>query len=139
MRADRKRTLTAESSSRWAGAITRTSNDQWERAYANLLDARAGLRRAVKRLRARLAVPVGQARGRGRGRVPGYASRMERFEKQRRLQHLHASLAEVEKRIAHGRVSVCRGGRRLAKLRHTIGRDARVPQLGRRIVHESRR
>lgn len=28
-RARRKRALTAESSSRWAGAITRTSEDQW--------------------------------------------------------------------------------------------------------------
>jgi len=31
-RADRKRALTAASSSRWAGAITRTSGDQWARA-----------------------------------------------------------------------------------------------------------
>ena len=31
-RARRKRALTAESSSRWAGAITRTSEDQWQLA-----------------------------------------------------------------------------------------------------------
>jgi hypothetical protein len=31
-RAGRKRALTAASSSRWAGAITRTANDQWTRA-----------------------------------------------------------------------------------------------------------
>jgi hypothetical protein len=119
-RADRKRALTAPSSSRWAGAITRTSNDQWARAYANLLDARTGLRRAVKRLRARLAVPVGQARGRGRSRVRGYRSQAERFQKQRRLQQSQARLGEVEGRLAAGRVSVCRGGRRLAKLRHAV-------------------
>jgi hypothetical protein len=119
-RAARKRALTAASSSRWAGAITRTSGDQWARAYANLLDARTGLRRAVKHLRARLAVGVGQARGRGRGRVPGYQSQAERFEKQRRLQHLQARLGEVEERLAAGRVSVCRGGRRLARLRHAV-------------------
>ena len=41
-RADRKRALTAAASSRWAGAITRTSNDQWRRADANLRDARVG-------------------------------------------------------------------------------------------------
>jgi hypothetical protein len=52
-RADRKRALTADSSSRWAGAITRTSNDQWERAYANLRDTRVGLRRGIKKTRAR--------------------------------------------------------------------------------------
>jgi hypothetical protein len=120
-RADRKRALTAPSSSRWAGAITRTSSDQWARAYANLLDTRTGLRRAVKRLRARLAVPAGQARGRGRNRIRGYDSQAERFEKQRRLQHLRSRLGEVEGRLVAGRVSVCRGGRRLAKLRHAVG------------------
>jgi hypothetical protein len=119
-RADRKRALTAPSSSRWAGAITRTSGDQWVRAHANLVDVRVGLRRAVKRLRGRLAVPVGQARGRGRSRVRGYQSQAERFEKQRRLQHLLSTLSEVEARLAAGRVSVCRGGRRLAKLRHAV-------------------
>jgi hypothetical protein len=120
-RAGRKRALTADSSSRWAGAITRTSNDQWERAYANLRDTRVGLRRGIKRTRARLAVPVGQAQG--RGRVQGYHSQAERFQKQRRVQHLQARLAEVEARIAQGRVSVRRGGRRLAKLHHAVAGD----------------
>ncbi|HYY81228.1 MAG TPA: hypothetical protein VFD04_18900 [Actinomycetes bacterium] len=118
-RAGRKRALTAVSSSRWAGAITRTSDDQWQRASKNLLDTRAGLRRAIRRLRARLAAPVGQRQG----RVRGYATPAERFQKRRRLQRLQARLAEVEERIAAGRVSVCRGGRRLAKLRHALGRD----------------
>src|ERR687887_2951797 len=57
-RACRKRALTAASSSRWAGAITRTSDDQWQRARNNLLDARAGLRRACRTIRSRLAAPV---------------------------------------------------------------------------------
>jgi hypothetical protein len=82
LRADRKRALTAASSSRWAGAITRTSNDQWDRAAANLLATRARLQQAVGQLRARLRVAVG---GR-RGRVRGYASQAERFQKQRRLE-----------------------------------------------------
>ena len=136
-RTDRKRALTAPSSSRWAGAITRTSGDQWERAHANLLDVRVGLRCAVTRLRARLAVPVGQARGRGRSRVRGYQSQAERFEKQRRLQHLRSRLGEVEGRLAAGRVSVCRGGRRLARLRQAVagagdggsGKDGRTSQV----------
>jgi hypothetical protein len=119
-RTARKRALTAAASSRWAGAITRTSGDQWERGYANLLDARVGLRRAIQRLQARLRVAVGQRQG----RVSGYATQAERFEKQRRLQHLQARLATVEERIAAGQVSVCRGGRRLAKLRHRVDRDA---------------
>jgi hypothetical protein len=105
-RAARKRALTPASSSRWAGAITRTSNDQRERAFKNLLDTRIGLRRAAGRLRARLAVPTGAQQG----RTQGYASRAERFQKQRRLQHVEAKLAEVEERITEGRVSVCRVG-----------------------------
>src|ERR671930_1961382 len=91
-RADRKRALTAASSSRWAGAITRTSGDQWQRAFKNLLDARVGLRRAARKLRARLAVPTSKRQAGTRG----YASRAERFQKQRRLQHVQARLAEVE-------------------------------------------
>ena len=39
-RGRRKRQLTAASSSRWAGALTRTSEDQWQRAHRNLLDER---------------------------------------------------------------------------------------------------
>jgi Formate--tetrahydrofolate ligase len=112
----RKRTLTGRSSSRWAGSITRTSNDQWQRALANLADHRIALRQASRTIRSRLAVPAG---GR-QGRVRGYASGAERFAKQGRLQHLQAELAEVEDRLAHGRVAICRGGRRLAKLRHTL-------------------
>jgi hypothetical protein len=115
-RADRKRALTAAASSRWAGAITRTSNDQWLRAYNNLLDSRTRLRRACRQIRSRLAVSVGERHH----RVRGYASRAERFAKQRRLQHLEARLADVEGRLVTGRVSVCRGGRRLAKLRHAF-------------------
>jgi hypothetical protein len=118
-RSIRKQALTAACSSRWAGAITRTSNDQWERAYRNLLDARVGLGHAARKLRARLAVPAGERRGRTRG----YGSRAERFEKRRRLQHLEARLAEVEGRIVKGRVSVCRGARRLAKHRHALDAD----------------
>ncbi len=72
-RTTRKQALTACSSSRWAGSVTRTSNDQWQRGFMNLLDAQVGLRRAIKAIRARLRVPVGKAVGRGRGRVRGYA------------------------------------------------------------------
>src|SRR6266545_4493552 len=122
-RTGRKRALTVASSSRWAGAITRTSNDQWQRGYRNLLVARTNLRRAIRVIDRRLAVPVGQRRGRARG----YAARQERYAKQQRLQHLQACLARVEYRLAEGRVSVCRGGRRLAKVRHHLT-DARLTE-----------
>jgi hypothetical protein len=122
-RTDRKRAMTPASSSRWAGAITRTSNHQWQRAYRNLLDTRAGLRRSIRVIRRRLAVPVG---GRG-GRTRGYATQKERWAKQQRLQHLQARLARIERRLQQGRVSVVRGGRVLAKARHRL-EDARLTE-----------
>jgi hypothetical protein len=125
-RAIRKRTLTGRSSSRWAGSITRTSNDQWQRGLANLTDRRIALRRASRAIRSRLVVPVGQRQS----RVRGYATRAERFAKQGRLQRLQAELAEVEGRLAAGRVSVCRGGRRLAKLRQVVVGDDIVGDRG---------
>src|SRR6266508_6997083 len=115
-RADRKQVLTALSSSRWSGAITRTSGDQWERGCKNLVDRRAGLRRAIATIQARLGAPVG-ARA---GRVRGYATGGERWAKQQRLHHLQRRLCEVEARLAAGRVSIVRGGRQLAKARHHL-------------------
>lgn len=112
----RKQTLTAESSSRWAGAITRTSEDAWGLGWRNLVAEARGLRARVGRIRGRLSVPVGERRG----RVRGYGSKAERWEKQRRLQALQARLDAVEARLAEGRVSVCRGGRRLARVRHNL-------------------
>jgi hypothetical protein len=112
-RAGRKRALTTASSSRWAGAITRTSNDQWTRAYKNLLTERASLRSAIRLITVRLQAPVGGKAG----RVRGYATSAERWAKQRRLQMLTTRLARVEARLAAGRVSVVRGGDRLARTR----------------------
>ena len=115
-RRERKQALTAGATSRWAGAITRTSNDAWDLAERNLQTEARSLRARVGRIRRRLAAPAG---GRS-GRVRGYASRQERWEKQRRAQALAARLAGVEARLAEGRVSVCRGGRGLARARHNL-------------------
>ena len=115
-RTARKRALTSDSSSRWAGSITRTSDDQWERAYENLRDRRRSLQNACRAIDSRLKVPVGQRQG----RVRGYATHAQRFAKQGRLQHLKAKLAEVDGLLAMGHVSICRGGRRLAQHRHAL-------------------
>jgi hypothetical protein len=115
-RAARKRALTAQSSSRWAGTITRTSNDQWQRALSNLIDRRASLRRGIRIIRSRLAVPVGSKQG----RVRGFTTMAERSAKRDRLNRLTTELVEVEERLAAGNVSVCRGGRRLANQRHHL-------------------
>jgi len=109
----RKRALTAASSSRWAGAITRTSEDAWQLASRNLDAERATLKARVRRIEARLAVPAGKKTG----RVSGYATPAERHAKTLRLKALKGRLARVEGQTADGRVSVTRGGRRLLRAR----------------------
>ncbi|MGH3166788.1 MAG: hypothetical protein ACRDN0_12990 [Trebonia sp.] len=118
-RAARKRALTAGSSSRWAGAITRTSEDAWQLADRNLKAERASLRARISAIGSRLTVPAGIRQG----RLRGYATGAERFGKQQRLQALRARLAGVEERIGAGRVSVCRGGRKLARARHNLAAE----------------
>ena len=54
-RARRKRALTGESSSRWAGAITRTSEDQWRLAEQNLHAWKSNLTARIGRIEVRLA------------------------------------------------------------------------------------
>jgi hypothetical protein len=80
----RKRALTAGSSSRWAGAVTRTSEDQWQLADRNLHAERRTLRTRIRAIEARLNIPVGGRNGRARG----YATQAERYGKQQRLQVL---------------------------------------------------
>ena len=115
-RTERKRALTEEASSRWAGAITRTSNDQWERGLRNRREQQLGLQRAIASIERRHAVPMGERGGHSRS----YASQDERFQKQRRLQRLKARLAQMEAGLGAGRVSVTRGGGELARLRHHL-------------------
>jgi hypothetical protein len=115
-RARRKRSATEDSSSRWAGTITRTSEDAWQTALRNLGATAASLRARIQAIQRRLSIPVA---GR-RGRVRGYANRRERFACQRRLQILERRLAAVDARLVEARVSVCRGGRRLAQTRHHL-------------------
>jgi hypothetical protein len=115
-RRERKRALTAQSSSRWAGAITRTSEDQWGLAERNLRAERSSLQARVRRIQARIAVPAG---GRS-GRLRGYASPAERHGKTIRLQALRARLARVQRHLDAGTVSVVRGGRDLLRKRATL-------------------
>ena len=73
-RAVRKRALTAGSSSRWAGAITRTSEDQVRLAGQNLRAGRTSLQARIRRIEAR--PPRGSAGDRpARARAPGQAPR----------------------------------------------------------------
>ncbi|RVX38339.1 hypothetical protein EDD27_0635 [Nonomuraea polychroma] len=133
-RAERKRRLTALSSSRWAGAMTRTSEDQYQLSLRSLHDERAGLRRAIATISKRLTVACGKRQG----RVRGYADQDERWQKQRRLQVLTARLARVEDHIDKGRPAITVGGRRLAKARHNLT-DAKLTERQWRRRWEARR
>ena len=115
-RRDRKRALTAASSSRWAGTVTRTSEDQWQLAWRNLGAEAASLRSRARAIEGRLAVPAG---GRA-GRVRGYATQAERFGKQRRLQVLKARLAAAEQRLMAGAGAGRAGRRRLLRARANL-------------------
>jgi hypothetical protein len=74
-RRERKRALTAGSSSRWAGAITRVSEDSWQLANRNLRAERASLRARVRRIEARAAVPAGGKVGQVAGTRPPPSAR----------------------------------------------------------------
>jgi IS605 OrfB family transposase len=115
-RAARKRAVTAGSSSRWAGAITRTSEDQVRLAGQNLRAGRASLQARIRRIQARLAIPAGSKSGRTRG----YATAAERHAKTTRLQVLTARLGRVERQLDSGAVSVVRGGKSLLRMRNNL-------------------
>jgi IS605 OrfB family transposase len=115
-RRERKRHLTSLSSSRWAGSVTRVTEDQVQLAERNLAAERLSLKTRIRRIEARLVVPAG---GR-RGRVRGYATQAERHGGQQHLQRLRHRLARVEQQLDTGLVSACRGGRRLARTCHNL-------------------
>ncbi len=115
-RARRKRALTGESSSRWAGAITRTSEDQHRLARQNLRAEAASLRARVTRMEERLAAPVGGQAGKTRG----YETPAERHAKSIRCRGLRARLTRVERRLAAGSVAVTRGGKALLRKRANL-------------------
>ena len=123
----RKGSLTAQSSARWANAIIRTNDDQYRLARDAQYRHIIGLRAAIATIDKRLALPTSdtltfeELNVRRKARLPnGYATQAERFQKQRRLQHLRAELARAETDSDNGRVHVTDGDRRLAKVRHNL-------------------
>src|SRR5665647_76231 len=112
----RKKYLTAQSSSRWAGSITRATQDQYDLAVRALAAERAMLAAATGKLAARVAAPAG---GRA-GKIAGYRSQGERHGKTRRLAQLTSRLGVVDTTLAAGRPSVVPGGRRLWRTRNNL-------------------
>ena len=81
--AARKRELTALSSSRIAGAITKATHDQWALARRCQAADIQKLEAGIKTLRHRLSLPIGE-KGTKRA-ADGYRSKGEWFRKSRRL------------------------------------------------------
>jgi IS605 OrfB family transposase len=121
--ARRKRVLTVESSSRWAGSITKATHDQWALARRGQLAHIHSLQAGVRTIAHRLSLPVGE---KGSKRAPGgYRSRREWFAKSRRLHVLEDRLKAAQADWQAGVVHVVRGGKRLLTTRHHL-EDARL-------------
>ncbi|MCH9734094.1 MAG: hypothetical protein K0U78_06005 [Actinomycetia bacterium] len=131
----RKKSLTAQSSSRWASAIISSNDDQYRLARECQYRHLCSLQKAIKTVEKRLAAPTAdtltvaqrKAAAKERKSAPrdkkpakGYATQAERFQKLRRLQHLKAELAAVQESRSDGRVEVVEGGKRHAKKRHNL-------------------
>ncbi|GAA1186738.1 IS200/IS605 family element transposase accessory protein TnpB [Streptomyces hebeiensis] len=116
--AERKRGLTEESSSRWAGSITKTTHGQWALARRGQLAHIQSLGAGAATITHRLSLPVGE---RGSKKAPGgYRTRQEWFAKTRRLHMLADRLEAVRADREAGRVCVVRGGKRLLNTRHHL-------------------
>ncbi|KRQ20602.1 MULTISPECIES: hypothetical protein [unclassified Mycobacteroides] len=123
----RKRALTALSSARWASAIIAGSDDQYRLAREAQYRHIGGLRAAIATIETRLTattsdmLTVSERKTRRSTNAPkGYANQAERFQKQRRAQHLRAELAAAEHDRAVGVVHVVEGGKRVAHTRHHL-------------------
>ncbi|MER5958956.1 IS200/IS605 family accessory protein TnpB-related protein [Streptomyces sp. NPDC001893] len=116
--AARKRDLTGASSSRWAGAITKATHDQWALSRRCQLAHIQGLEAGVRMLMHRLSLPVGD-RG-TKGVAGGYRSKGEWFHKSRRLAILEQRLDVARADWEAGVVHVVRGGRKLLGNRHHL-------------------
>ncbi|MGP4013063.1 IS200/IS605 family accessory protein TnpB-related protein [Streptomyces sp. 4N124] len=116
--AERKRTLTRQSSSRWAGAITKATHDQWALARRGQLAHIQSLRAGIETITHRLSRPVGE---KGTKQAPGgYRTRQEWFAKSRRLHLLEDRLDAARADREAGIVHVVRGGKRLLNTRHHL-------------------
>ncbi|MBT2509166.1 transposase [Streptomyces sp. ISL-98] len=116
--ASRKRELTPLSSSRWAGALTKATHDQWALARRGQAAHLQSLEAGVRTIAHRLSLPI---REKGSKRAPGgYRSKSEWFQKTRRLARLEDRLTEVRADREAGVVRVVRGGRKLLNTRHNL-------------------
>lgn len=130
-RAERKRAVTAVASSRWAGALTRAVEDQYQLGMRALDAEVTDLRAAITVLESRCALRRGEVgapdrdvaggpRRRSRRAVRGYRTAAERFCKTRRLAALRARLDGAQAALAAGRPSITVGGNRRWRTRQNL-------------------
>lgn len=129
-RAERKQAVTAVASSRWAGAITRVVEDQYQLGMRALDAEVTDLQAAIVVLESRCALRPGEVGApdrdvaggprRSRRAVRGYRSSAERFSKTRRLAALRDRLAGAQTALAAGRPSITVGGNRLWRTRQNL-------------------
>ncbi|WP_181803622.1 IS200/IS605 family accessory protein TnpB-related protein [Streptomyces shenzhenensis] len=135
--AARKRVLTTESSSRWAGSVTKTTHDQWALARRSQAAHIQRLEAGVHMIRQRLSLRVGEP---GTGRTPGgYRSRREWHAKSRRLRVLEDRLERERADRQAGRVHVARGSKKLLNTRHHLEEAGLSEDMWRRRWEASRR
>ncbi|MDQ0759450.1 IS605 OrfB family transposase [Streptomyces canus] len=116
--AARKRALTAVSSSRWAGSLTKATHDQWALARRGQLAHIQTLEAGIRTIAHRLSLPVG---AKGSKNTPGgYRSRREWHAKSRRRHVLEDRLERARADWEAGTVHVVRGGKHLARTRHQL-------------------
>jgi IS605 OrfB family transposase len=121
----RKQGLTAASSSRWAGSITKATHDQWALSRRCQLAHIQNLQAGVRTLMHRLSLPLGE-KGSKRA-AGGYRSKREWFHKSRRLHVLEHRLDTARADREAGVVHVVRGGQKLLGNRHNL-EAAQLPE-----------
>jgi hypothetical protein len=117
LRKERKQTLTAATSSRWAGSITRAAEDQYQLGMRALTAECDMLTGAIKAIVTRLAVPVGTKTEAG---VTGYRSAVEHRAKTVRRRALETRLVEATSRRLQGSPTIVLGGKRLWSARQNL-------------------
>ena len=126
-RARRKQKMTAATSSRYAGTITRMAQDQYELGMRNLEQEKNYLESAIGTLQMRLAEPVRAWFRADKGekrKATGYKNEFEWFHKRRRCENLEERLVEVDERLESGHPRMVLGGRRALVHRNNLrGKD----------------
>jgi hypothetical protein len=115
--------VTAVSPSRWAGAITRAVEDQYQLGMRGLSAHVGDLRQAVDVLEQRCALRPGEqdlAPATAGRRRRGYRTAHERLAKTRRLAVLRSRLVAAQDALAAGRPSITVGGKRLWRNRNHL-------------------